>query len=238
MARRRRPPRSGAISELPPLKIASQLLALQAVFYATALVLTLFASLVAGTDFSLDLVFGWQGVRGDTTTGWMAGFLWVVDGGFVLSIAIVILVARSKLVLDFALSVHAIHLLVASLYSRQIPRNAAWWLAMAASSALGVALGVWGCRYRELRPITFGGGGGAKTQQANGSATGGSWNGDGEGSSGGNTAGGGGAEGGGVEVMRSRGLVEDGGGGGGEMGRGIMRWCRWGMGRMGEGTWV
>ncbi|KAB5518723.1 integral membrane protein S linking to the trans Golgi network-domain-containing protein [Coniochaeta sp. 2T2.1] len=212
MARRRRPPRSGAISELPPLKIASQLLALQAVFYATALVLTLFASLVAGTDFSLDLVFGWQGVRGDTTTGWMAGFLLVVDGGFVLSIAIVILVARSKLVLDFALSVHAIHLLVASLYSHQIPRNAAWWLAMAASSALSVALGVWGCRYRELRPITFGGGG-AKTQQANGSAGG-----NGEGSS--NTAGGGGVEGGGVEGDEEQGFSRGRGRGRGRDGAG------------------
>lgn len=28
---------------------------------------------------------------------------------------------------------------------------------MVASSALSIALGVWGCRYRELKPITFGG---------------------------------------------------------------------------------
>jgi hypothetical protein len=82
MARRRRPPRSGAISELPPLKIASQIVALQAIFYAVALFLSLFASLVSGTKFGLDLVLSWQAVRGDTTQGWMAGFLWVVDGGF------------------------------------------------------------------------------------------------------------------------------------------------------------
>lgn len=29
---------------------------------------------------------------------------------------------------------------------------------MAISSGLSVALGIWGCRYRELKPITFGGG--------------------------------------------------------------------------------
>jgi len=81
MARRRRPPRSGAISELPPLKILSQIAALQAVYYAAALALTLFASLVAGTAFSLDLVFSWQAVRGDTTQGWVWAFLWVLDGG-------------------------------------------------------------------------------------------------------------------------------------------------------------
>ncbi|OIW26569.1 hypothetical protein CONLIGDRAFT_655957 [Coniochaeta ligniaria NRRL 30616] len=184
MARRRRPPRSGAISELPPLKILSQILALQTAYYTAALVLTLFTSLVAGTKFSLDLVFSWQAVRGDTTQGWVWGFLWVVDGGLFMSIAIVLLVARSKLVLDFALSLHAIHLVVVTLYTRQVPRNAAWWLAMAASSALGVALGVWGCRYRELRPITFGGGGGGGNNASKGQANGG----NGEGSSGGGGA--------------------------------------------------
>lgn len=223
MARRRRPPRAGAISELPPLKIASQIVALQALYYAAAFGLVLFSSLVSGTPFSLDLVFSWQSVRGDTTAGWLAGFLWVVDGGLFMyvtrashlspliprrrdidggvfffsfrwehqnvwlikragnrSIAIVLLVARSKLVLDFALSLHAIHLLVVTLYTRQLPRNPAWWLAMAASSGASVALGVWGCRYRELRPITFGGG--ANTGKGQNGAAGGD---NGEGGSGG-----------------------------------------------------
>lgn len=88
MARRRRPPRSGAISELPPLKILSQILALQTLYYAAALVLTLFASLVAGTKFDLDLVFSWQAVRGDTTQGWVWAFLWVVDGGLFMYVSL------------------------------------------------------------------------------------------------------------------------------------------------------
>lgn len=72
-----------------------------------------------------------------------------------------LLVARSKLVLDFALSLHVIHLLVVTFYTeKQLPRHALWWLTMAVSSALSVALGMWGCRYRELQPITFGGLGG------------------------------------------------------------------------------
>jgi hypothetical protein len=83
--------------------------------------------------------------------------------GGIRSIAIVLLVTRSKLVLDFALSLHAIHLAVVVLYSRQVPRHLMWWVAMSASSALSVALGVWGCRYRELMPITFGGGGASRS---------------------------------------------------------------------------
>lgn len=82
MPRRRRPPRPGAVAELPPLRLAAQIATLQALFYLGALVLMLFTSLVAGLPFSLDLVFGWETVRGDTTQGWVCAFVWVLDGGF------------------------------------------------------------------------------------------------------------------------------------------------------------
>lgn len=99
----------------------------------------------------------------------------------------VLIVIRSKLVLDFALTTHFLHLVTVSLVSGQVPRHFFWYVTMAASSAVGVALGIWGCQYRELRPVFFGGqqgggGAGAGSQNtANGSAGGG---GNGEGSSG------------------------------------------------------
>ena len=73
-------------------------------------------------------------------------------------IAIVAFIGRSKLVPDFALTIHFLHLLATSFYSGAAPRNAMWWLTMLASSTLCVALGMWGCRYRELQPVFFGGG--------------------------------------------------------------------------------
>lgn len=39
-----------------------------------------------------------------------------------------------------------------------------WWGATGVSSALAIALGMWGCRYRELQPISFGGRGGDRGQ--------------------------------------------------------------------------
>lgn len=81
MPRRRRPPRSGALTELPPLRILSQIAALQVLYYAAALVLMLFSSLVSGRGFKLELVLGWAAVRGDTTQGWLNSFMWVLDGG-------------------------------------------------------------------------------------------------------------------------------------------------------------
>lgn len=82
MPRRRRPPRPGALTELPPLRIMSQIAGLQALFYFASLVLMLFSSLVSGRPFTMDLVLGWSAVRGDTTQGWLNAFMWILDGGF------------------------------------------------------------------------------------------------------------------------------------------------------------
>ncbi|KEZ44065.1 hypothetical protein SAPIO_CDS3809 [Scedosporium apiospermum] len=184
--RRRRLRRPGALSELPPLRIVTQIAALQSVYYSAAILLTLFTSLVAGLPFGLDLVFGWEAVRGDTTQGWLMAFVWTLTGGLCLGAAIIILVARSKLVPDFALTTHFIHLVICTFYTGLLPRNAMWWGTMGASSAVAIGLGVWGCRYRELRPISFGGGGAARrdvenTAGAAGDAAGGQDGNDGEG---------------------------------------------------------
>lgn len=77
--RRRRPPRAGALTELPPLKILSQIALLQVAFYVCATALILFTALVAGKAFSIDLVLSWQSLRGDTTVGWMLGFVWMLN---------------------------------------------------------------------------------------------------------------------------------------------------------------
>ncbi|KAK5995510.1 Protein SYS1 [Cladobotryum mycophilum] len=138
--------------------IAAQILTLQALYYAAALVLLLFTTLVAGMPFSLDLLLGWERVRGDTTTGWLVAFIWILDGGLCMSVAIVILIARSKLVPDFALTVHGLHLVFTTLYTHSLPRNSMWWVTMLSSSAIAVGLGMWGCRYRELQPVFFFGG--------------------------------------------------------------------------------
>jgi hypothetical protein len=79
MARRRRPPRPGALTELPPVKILSQILLLQTIWYGAATALILFTALVAGKGFSLDLVLSWRSLRGDTTVGWMLGLVWLLN---------------------------------------------------------------------------------------------------------------------------------------------------------------
>jgi len=83
-----------------------------------------------------------------------------------------LLIARSKLVLDFALTVHFIHLVVTSLYTHSIPTHLFWWALQICSASIMTSLGVWACQWRELRPISFGGNkqGTLGLQPANGSA--------------------------------------------------------------------
>lgn len=71
-------------------------------------------------------------------------------------ILLLLLVARSKLIPDFALTLHFIHLLVTSLYTRSLPANFLWWGLQLCSVALMVSLGMWACQWRELRPMAFG----------------------------------------------------------------------------------
>jgi protein SYS1 len=79
------------------------------------------------------------------------------DLGSCSVVFILLLVARSKLVPDFALTVHFIHLVVTSLYCHALPISLFWWTLQVCSAALMTCLGIWACRWRELRPISFGG---------------------------------------------------------------------------------
>jgi protein SYS1 len=79
MARRRRPPRPGALADLAPLRILSKILLLQTSYYTCAAVLIVFTVLVAGRELSLDLVLSWRTIRPDTTVGWMLGLVWLLN---------------------------------------------------------------------------------------------------------------------------------------------------------------
>ena len=76
--RRRRPPRAGALSELPPLKILRSILLLQLSYYAAATILLLFTVVVFGQDFSVNLVFDWHTIRRDNVFGWLVAIVWML----------------------------------------------------------------------------------------------------------------------------------------------------------------
>ncbi|KAL4906157.1 integral membrane protein S linking to the trans Golgi network-domain-containing protein [Aspergillus multicolor] len=169
MPPRRRPP-AGARTDLPPLKIIRKILLLQAAYYFTATVLILFTTLVYGTAFSFDLVLSWNALRGDTTLGWMLGFVWMLNS-FLCVIFLLLLVSRSKLIPDFSLTIHFIHLITTTFYTRSLPSNLLWWALQCASAAFMISLGMWACRWRELQPISFGGIGTGSSRQGSGESS-------------------------------------------------------------------
>ena len=79
MPRRRRPPRPGALADLAPTRILTQIVILQLAYYATALILIVFTALAAGKHINPDLLLGWEVLRGDVTEGWMFGLVWMLD---------------------------------------------------------------------------------------------------------------------------------------------------------------
>lgn len=87
-------------------------------------------------------------------------------------IPILVLIARSKLVPDFALTIHLLHLIFTSWYSHAIPTYFFWWALQAGSASLMIFLGMWSCQWRELRPIQFGGTGKKKVNDDEASAAG------------------------------------------------------------------
>ena len=79
MARRRRPPRPGALADLAPLRILTQIVALQFSYYSVALILIVFTTFVAGRHPNAGLLLDWHNLRGDVTTGWTLGLCWMLD---------------------------------------------------------------------------------------------------------------------------------------------------------------
>lgn len=79
MARKRRPPRPGQLADLSPLKISTQIVVLQVLFYVCAAVLLLFTALVAGQPVSLDLLLSWKTIHASDTVGWTLALVWLLN---------------------------------------------------------------------------------------------------------------------------------------------------------------
>lgn len=137
-----------------PKRLFLQILTLQAIYYTVGLVLISFTLFILGVPWELHYTFSWEDVRADTTLGWLLAFLWLLDAVFSV-LALVIVVGRSKLATDFALTLHGINLVVVIAYSKNFPRSWLWWLLQLVSAGFTVYAGVWASQWRELRKTFF-----------------------------------------------------------------------------------
>lgn len=139
---------------LAPRQLFQQILVMQGIYYFIGFILILFTCIVSGDPFTLKMVFSWEPVRIDTTMGWTLVLLWLLDTFFSV-LALTVVVGRSKLALDFTLTLHGIHLLVCWCVAGKFPASKLWWGLQAVSILLMLMLGTWTTQWRELRATFF-----------------------------------------------------------------------------------
>lgn len=137
-----------------PRQLLQQILVMQSIYYLIGFILILFTCIVSGEPFSLKVVFSWEPVRIDTTMGWTLFMLWLLDTFFSV-LALTVVVGRSKLALDFTLTLHGIHLVVCWAVAGKFPASKLWWGLQLASILLMALLGTWTTQWRELRATFF-----------------------------------------------------------------------------------
>lgn len=63
-----------------PVRLATQIVIIQTIYYLSSLLLTFFTSQLSGQPFTLDWIWDWRFVRADNVLGWTIGLLWVLNG--------------------------------------------------------------------------------------------------------------------------------------------------------------
>ena len=145
------------VDSLAPKRLFYQIILLQVVYYILGLIFIAFYYIVSGNPFTFEVVFSWEPVRLDTTIGWTLSLLWLLDTFFSV-LAMTVIVGRSKLAVDFTLTLHGINIIVAWLVSGKFPTSLLWWGVQACSVLLMSSLGTWTSQWRELRTTFFEGG--------------------------------------------------------------------------------
>lgn len=145
---------STTVDFLAPMRLFQQIVLMQVGYYLIGIVLIATTLLLSGYEFTLRIVFSWEPVTFGTTLGWLLAALWLLDMFFSV-LAMTIIVGRSKLALDFTLTLHGINLVVAWLVAGKFPLSLLWWLVQITSVVLMVSLGTWTSRWWELRSTFF-----------------------------------------------------------------------------------
>lgn len=142
--------------QLSPSTLLKQIVLLQCFYYVTAIVLCYAVALLQGLEFSLGWIFDWQYVTLENSLGVYLIAMWLFDS-FVCVVFMTLIVGRSKLAWDFALTILLINLVIVSVYARAIPQSFIWWIVQIGSGIVLVSLGTWTSRWRELRDTFFDG---------------------------------------------------------------------------------
>lgn len=139
---------------LSPSKIALQIILLQIFYYTTACILFYSWGKLVGYELQLTKwLFSWEFIAYTNSLGISLSVLWLLDS-LICVIFLTVIVGRSKLAWDFAVTIHAINLIVVVLFTGDFP-SFPWFILQILSSLILIFLGTWTTRWRELRDTFF-----------------------------------------------------------------------------------
>ncbi|EGV61538.1 integral membrane protein [Yamadazyma tenuis ATCC 10573] len=137
-----------------PTKLLFQIVLLQSFYYLTAFIIFYLISSLNGYDFKLDFIFSWELISSENAMGLILFAMWLFDS-LLCVLFVTIIVGRSKLAWDFALTVHIINLIVVWLYTGKFPTSTLWWCLQILSAVVLVTLSTYSTRWKELRTTFF-----------------------------------------------------------------------------------
>lgn len=139
--------------EQTSLKILTQIILVQFAFYFNFLVLWKCVSFLLGFS-PYDSIFDYTNFTLSDLKGLINIVCWLINS-VLTSFIISIIVGRSKLAWDFALTVHIINIILSVIYNKSFPTHILWWLIQFISSLLIIFLGTYMSRFRELKDTFF-----------------------------------------------------------------------------------
>lgn len=137
-----------------PSRLLLKIVILQCSYYLTALIFFYLVSSLNGYEFNASWVFQWDIIRSDNAMGWTLFFLWLLDTLFCV-LFVTIIVGRSKLAWDFAVTIHVINLIVVWIYTKKFPTSVLWWLLQILSGVVLLTLSTYLTKWKELRTTFF-----------------------------------------------------------------------------------
>jgi len=139
------------VSVWDPTLIVAQIVTVQSFFYASFGALLLCGSIFTGTQLTLDNLFFYKTINFDTN-GVLTLACYTLNA-LLGSLALWIVVKRTKLCLDFTVTTYLIHLIFCWWYNGSLPNFISWWLFTLASIGIMCVSGEFLCLRTEMQDI-------------------------------------------------------------------------------------
>ncbi|KAI8895552.1 integral membrane protein S linking to the trans Golgi network-domain-containing protein [Globomyces pollinis-pini] len=138
-------------NQFDAILISSQIVCLQSLYYGFLGFLTIITELLSAQPITLAHIFDPSFIQ--LTVFGCSLFIMHILSVTLLAAAMMKLIKRSRLCLDFAITLHLFHLVFIWIYNHSLPSHWFWWFMKLVSLTVLIVLSQKLCLYEELLPI-------------------------------------------------------------------------------------